>query len=88
MVVRKRRNALIDHPVRMARFDPSEWPEPPVEAFAAWRVQYLTYWRHERHPSGIYGLLGTIQAARLLVTTGEVCNPEVLARKKADRAWH
>ncbi|TFB46504.1 hypothetical protein [Cryobacterium tagatosivorans] len=71
----------------MTRFDLSEWPQPPVEAFAAWRVEYLTYWRHEKHPSGIFGLLGTIQAARLLVTTGEVRDPDVLARAKADRAW-
>jgi len=87
MVVRKRRSALTDHPARMNRFELSEWPQPPVEGFAAWRGEYLAYWRYEKHPGGIYGLLGTIQAARLLVTTGEVRDPEELARKKADRAW-
>ena len=88
MVVRKRRGALLsEHPVKMTRFDLSEWPGGPLEAFAAWRLEYIKYWRYEKHPSGIYGLLGTIQAGRLLVTTGEVADPEELARKKADRGW-
>lgn len=72
MVTRKRRYGLADHPVEMARFDLSEWPGDPLIAFAAWRLEYLTYWRRQRHPDGLYGLLGTIQAGRLLVTTGEV----------------
>lgn len=88
MVVRKRRNALADHPVTMARFDLSEWPGAPVEAFEAWRREYLTYWRAQRHPRGLFGLLATIQTGRQLVTTGEVCDPDELARAKADRARH
>ena len=39
MVVRKRRGSLLsEHPVKMTRFDLSEWPGEPVEAFAAWRL--------------------------------------------------
>jgi hypothetical protein len=72
MVVRKRRNALADYPVRMTRFDLSESPEPPVEAFAAWRLEYLAYWRENRHPGGLYGLLAALRAGPRLVTTGEV----------------
>ena len=87
MVVRKRRNALADHPVSMTRFDLSGWPGDPAEAFETWRREYLTYWRRERHPWGVFGLLATVQAGRRLVTTGEVCDPQELARLKADRAW-
>lgn len=87
MVVRKRRNALADHPVPMTRFDLSEWPDAPVVAFEVWRREFLTYWRKERHPRGIFGLLATIEAGRRLVRTGEICDVDNLARSKADRAW-
>jgi len=88
MVVRKRRNALEDHPVKMHRFDPSEWPQSPVEAFEAWRRAYLLYWRENRHPGGLYALLAAIQAGRILIATGEFYAPEPLARALTDRAWH
>lgn len=85
MVVRKRRSTLTGHPVKMTRFDLSEWPQPPLEAFAAWRVEYLAYWRHQKHPGGLYALLAALQAGRALVATGEVLDPLQLARARAEK---
>lgn len=85
MVVRKRRGALLsEHPVMMTRFDLSEWPGEPLEAFAAWRVEYLDYWHDRHHPGGLYALLATMQAGRRLVATGEVVDIDVLAREKSE----
>ena len=85
MVVRKRRSTLTDHPVSMTRFDLSDGPESAVDAFAAWRVEYLAYWRHQKHPGGLYALLAALQAGRALVATGEVLDPLQLARARENR---
>lgn len=83
MVARRRRDRLVDHPARLVRFDPTEWPGTPREALAEWRREFDAYWQGRMHPHGLHIHLATMRVAAILAETGEVVAPETYALKYA-----